>query len=444
MLSILVHYDEGACGDYLNSTTNITEVFNERFYNSSLTFANQYQPALTAGGLEYQIGNCKNGVDLWCEALEVSESECRLNIRMQAAFWLAACLAIKEIYMVAVNVKVYRKVKINLSTFGDVIFASALNNSLRIRQECMIDSGGGHRERVCHTCHKHCKGTVPSETGGSMGHCQNCPKFNSVDKAADLLHPAITIEYKKSLIANLGVGAITQMILLTIICCGMLAASIYLALNFASNITAEGICTAVTYSASSLGGWGGFNASAIADTIPQDRLTSEQLTFIISNGPQLLFALLYLWLVYNVTFISMEHDWGRLEKHRLRLRCTIVEGDFDQSYFFQLPIKVILPLMAFSSMMHWLLTQALSAIEFVWENPAQHPSHSQYRIIYAVYPVWLATVLMLVVMCLCWWAFTYRRKGFMPQMYGSIRTCCAVTSELNEFSKEGIQWGDGP
>ena len=30
----------------------------------------------------------------------------------------------------------------------------------------------------------------------------------------------------------------------------------------------------------------------------------------------------------------------------------------------------------------------------------------------------------------------------MPQMYGSMRTCCAATSELKEFPSEGIQWGD--
>lgn len=43
---------------------------------------------------------------------------------------------------------------------------------------------------------------------------------------------------------------------------------------------------------------------------------------------------------------------------------------------------------------------------------------------------------------LCWWAFTYRREGFIPQMYGSMRACCAATSELEDFPKEGIQWGD--
>lgn len=42
----------------------------------------------------------------------------------------------------------------------------------------------------------------------------------------------------------------------------------------------------------------------------------------------------------------------------------------------------------------------------------------------------------------CWWAFIYRREGFIPQMFGSIRTLCAATSNLHEFPAEGIHWGD--
>lgn len=49
---------------------------------------------------------------------------------------------------------------------------------------------------------------------------------------------------------------------------------------------------------------------------------------------------------------------------------------------------------------------------------------------------------MILMTGVCWWAFTYTREGFIPQMYGSIRACCAATSELEDFAHEGIQWGD--
>lgn len=43
---------------------------------------------------------------------------------------------------------------------------------------------------------------------------------------------------------------------------------------------------------------------------------------------------------------------------------------------------------------------------------------------------------------ICWWAFTYTREGFIPQMYGSIRTLCAATTQLDDFPSNGVQWGD--
>ena len=42
----------------------------------------------------------------------------------------------------------------------------------------------------------------------------------------------------------------------------------------------------------------------------------------------------------------------------------------------------------------------------------------------------------------CYWAFSYTREGFIPQMYGSIRVCCAATTELDDYTEKGIQWGD--
>jgi hypothetical protein len=49
---------------------------------------------------------------------------------------------------------------------------------------------------------------------------------------------------------------------------------------------------------------------------------------------------------------------------------------------------------------------------------------------------------MVAMTVICWWAFTYTREGFIPQMYGSIRACCAATTELTDFGQQGIIWGD--
>lgn len=167
-------------------------------------------------------------------------------------------------------------------------------------------------------------------------------------------------------------------------------------------------------------------------------------------------------MIYNITIISQEHDWGKLEHRRQRLRCTIVKGDgFAQDYLLQLPKRVLFPIMFYSVLTHWMLGEALQTQEVVWlddREPSRHVEHSMYlvsvvsslqqslsnalQVTWAAYPLWGATALILLMTGVCWWAFTYRREGFIPQMFGSIRTLCAATTQLAAFPRTGIQWGD--
>jgi len=58
------------------------------------------------------------------------------------------------------------------------------------------------------------------------------------------------------------------------------------------------------------GAWGGFSSSVSFATLPADSLSSEFTAFAISNGARFLYSLLYLLLIYNLSLISMEHEWG--------------------------------------------------------------------------------------------------------------------------------------
>ena len=139
-----------------------------------------------------------------------------------------------------------------------------------------------------------------------------------------------------------------------------------------------------SYLAHSYGSFGGFESTATLGDLPIDRATSEITAFAISNGAQLLYSVLYLLLVYNITLVSMEYDWGNLEKQRGRLRCTLVRGkQFKQSYLLQLPKVVLFPMMGFSSLMHWLLGQAISTRETIVSNDLI-PGHAWERSQYSV------------------------------------------------------------
>ncbi|KAL8884790.1 MAG: hypothetical protein Q9205_004604 [Flavoplaca limonia] len=419
----------------------------------------------------YSISDCEFGKDVACDMKNplfdddgVGKEMCRLSVRMSAALILAGCLIVKAVYMLTVVFQGRKKIKTKCLTFGDVIAASVLDPSLQIKNECMLNAFDGHRHLVQHTCHpKHCRaGVEPSATGDSIGHCQKCKKFNEIDYAGDLLHPSIAIKYKKSLIANLGGNAVGQMAILMITSVAMVGISLMLAvlIGFSASrfrdqcrqldidddfraVCDKGQAHFLKYQ---YGYFGGFDTAATLGGLKMNSISSEVAAFAISNGAQLLYSIIYLLLVYNFTLISMEHDWGRLERDRDRLRCTLVEGDgFRQSYLLQLKKRILYPMMIFSSLMHWLLGQSISTKETIWSDkndPSNPVEFSQYNVVYGAYAIWVSTILMLAQTGICWYAFTYCREGFMPQMYGSIRACCAATTQLTSFPRAGVKWGD--
>ncbi|KAL8754967.1 MAG: hypothetical protein Q9199_003976 [Rusavskia elegans] len=459
--SVAVSYTE-PCAQY-RETTTIQDMRGKEF---NTDFSGE-KPTL------FSIGDCGFGRDVACDMDPhnkydhgddgVGKEKCRLSVRMSAALILAGCLIVKAVYMVTIVLRGRKKIKTKCLTFGDVIAASVLDPSLQIKNECMVNAFDGHRHLVQHKCHpKHCRpGVEPSTTGDSIGHCQKCNKFNEINYAGDLLHPSIAIKYKKSLIANLGVNAVAQMAILMLSSVAMFGISLMLAVNVGvaakqfqyecslgnrntlDETCKKGLSHNLKYQ---FGYFGGFDTAAAVGSLGKNSINSEVTAFAISNGAQLLYSLIYLLLIYNFTLITMEHDWGRLERVRDRLRCTLVEGEgFKQSYLLQLPKRCLYPMMVFSSLMHWLLGQSISTKETIWSDstdPSNPVEFSGYDVVYGAYSVWLSTILMLAQTGICWWAFTYSREGFMPQMYGSIRACCAATTQLTTFPKAGVQWGD--
>jgi hypothetical protein len=409
------------CSKYIN-TTDYASALNE--------FTGE--PLKAFYDITYEIGNCSLTQGVECVLLDPQSKQCRMNVRMQAAFTLAGCLFIKAAYMIILNYRARHRTKDHCLTFGDVIVASVLDPSLKIKNECLLNSGDGYRNKVEHTCHKHCKDPIPSKNGDSIGHCQKCKKFNDVDMAANLTHPNIAIKYERSLLSNLGSTAITQMLILTLTSLAMLGISIGIIVNMVTIVRFyTGACNGkdpisnTSLCAISLGAflkdtfrtWGGFSSSATATSLAPDSLASEFIAFAISNGAQFFYSLLYLLLNYNLSLILMEHEWGRWETNRKKPRCTIVHGhQFEQSYFLQLPAKISGPLMAYAALMHWLLGQAISTTEAIYTDPEHGIEHSLYLITYASYPIFISTVLMIAMTIFCWWAFTFKREGFIPQM----------------------------
>ncbi|KAJ4292636.1 hypothetical protein N0V90_009299 [Kalmusia sp. IMI 367209] len=303
-----------------------------------------------------------------------------------------------------------------------------------------------------------------SKTGEEVGHCQKCKKWNSVNRFVNEIQPTIATKIKRSLISNLGNTALTQMSIMIFCSIVMVSASIAIAvpLGMSNQAEKEACSGGSSYSygeddlcrmssgerfAKISGGWGGFNRSLPVAALSPDNGSNEVLSFLISNGAQFIYSLLYLLLIYNITLVSQEYDWGKLEHERARLRCTTVIGEsFEQDYLLQLPKKILFPIMTYSILTHWMLGEALQTQETIWSDKSKdlgrYVEHSMYTITYAAYPLWLAAFLILVMTSGCWWAFGYRREGVIPQMFGSIRVLCAATTQLDDFPVTGVKWGD--
>ena len=370
------------CTQYQNQTSDLAIPSSERRSDDS------------SSGYYYAIGECRNSYNVSCIFEDGRPPPCRLNARLQAAIILAGCLSIKAIYMIIVNIRARHRQKSYILTYGDAIMASVLEPALQVHGECLVNTEEGHRYLTTHTCHKHCRDSEPSPTGDDIGHCQTCKKHNSHNKAADLPHPAIAIKFKKSLLACLGGTATTQFITLLFSSMAFLGGTITLALFMISTAVGFqqscanprpgmdlpcGTMGARQYTESMYGAWGGYGGNAAMAALDLDSLASEQISFWIANGAQLLLSMLYLLLIYNFTLISMEREWGKYELKRKKLRCTLVRGQgFTQSYLLQLPKRVLLPSMGLMTLMHWLLAQSISTEEMTWVDPVAQSEHSQY------------------------------------------------------------------
>lgn len=81
---------------------------------------------------------------------------------------------------------------------------------------------------------------------------------------------------------------------------------------------------------------------------------------LIANSPQIMASFIYF--LYNSVFTNMllGHEWATYSYKRKGLRVT-TEGQGSQrsSYFLSLPYRWAIPLMATSSLMHWVVSQSI-------------------------------------------------------------------------------------
>ncbi|KAF2731565.1 hypothetical protein EJ04DRAFT_442765, partial [Polyplosphaeria fusca] len=117
---LVVQFARENCTDFRNTTNDLDRLESSHHWTST-------------GYMIFEEGDCRMGTAVYCSLYGTKEAQCRLNVRMNAVFVLAACLVAKALYMIAVNLCARGKLKRHLLTFGDVIVASASNPELRLQ-----------------------------------------------------------------------------------------------------------------------------------------------------------------------------------------------------------------------------------------------------------------------------------------------------------------------
>ncbi|KAK8162729.1 hypothetical protein BKA80DRAFT_310219 [Phyllosticta citrichinensis] len=352
-----VRYDENVCGALFGTLNDFEEAKSE-LYTSACTHHMYAPDTIDCSGIPIK-DRCTGSDFGWATEWGTSCGTHKLVVRLLAAVILAACISAKALYMVVTNLRSQSKLRPFWRTFA---YQASVSSTA-------ATSTGG--------CHKHCRKDIAiSATGDEIGHCQKCKKFNSVNNMPNLPWPTLATKSKKSLIANFGQTAVTQMPTLSFTSTGMLAGSIFVGLVFQANYSLSFCAGLITPAKAStrplmLAQFGG---------TMKPGLGAEISAFATSNGAQLIYSMLYLLLLYNISLICMEYEWGDFEKGPRRLRCTIVKSEvFEQSYLLQMPAKIMLPIAVYSTTMHWLFGLAIYADEIVMESVLR--SDSTYQVV---------------------------------------------------------------
>ncbi|KAI1848060.1 hypothetical protein JX266_006173 [Neoarthrinium moseri] len=130
---------------------------------------------------------------------------------------------------------------------------------------------------------------------------------------------------------------------------------------------------------SSMSGLGEFGPSENTETTTFGDLlygsTSYLTILIVVNTPQVILSFIYLTINTLHTQLKIEQEWNSYGGGYTPLRVSYPSGMQVSTYRLQLPYKYSIPLIAISTLLHWLLSNSLFLL-FI-ERPAQNESTAQ-------------------------------------------------------------------
>ncbi|KAL1625239.1 hypothetical protein SLS54_003327 [Diplodia seriata] len=86
-------------------------------------------------------------------------------------------------------------------------------------------------------------------------------------------------------------------------------------------------------------------------------------TVLVANSPQAILSAIYFLVNALFTNLSLAEEWSRYAYRPAALRVSRPQGSQRSTYFLQIPYRIAMPLMLFSSLLHWIISQSIFLVK---------------------------------------------------------------------------------
>ncbi|GAB1191853.1 hypothetical protein APSETT444_001036 [Aspergillus pseudonomiae] len=220
-----------------------------------------------------------------------------------------------------------------------------------------------------------------------------------------------------------------------------------LAIAIVTSLCVFGVSTIRDKSSTWTMGLGAVNAQTLITGT--NWVTSLISNALIANTPQLLFSMIYFTFNAIFTAMTLAAEWSRYANHRKGLRVSgTPENAQRSSYFLSFPYRFAVPALAFSAILHWLISQSLFlvGIESYTEKLQRDPTRDVMTCGYSP-PAMVSAIVVGTVMMAWLVGFSFRRLESGMPVAGScslaIAAACHPTLSLKggEYVEEEGKWG---
>ncbi|KAF9061631.1 hypothetical protein BDP27DRAFT_1234938 [Rhodocollybia butyracea] len=102
--------------------------------------------------------------------------------------------------------------------------------------------------------------------------------------------------------------------------------------------------------------------------IPTHGYGATVASVLLANLPQLIFSMIYLVFNSLCTKLFLALEWSSYAHSRKPLRVSDPHGDQRSTYFLNIPIRFGVPLIVYSALLHWLLSQSIFVVAVTFWN----------------------------------------------------------------------------